>query len=96
MADEITRIGLKVQPNAGCNKIMAFNNGVFKVKIAAPPDKGKANKAIIEYLSDILDLPKNHVLIERGETSHNKLISIIGLNQESVLKILNSLVESKT
>lgn len=91
MSTKLTRIFIKVQPNAGRNQVVDFNNNVWKVKIAAPPDKGKANKEIIEFISDILGLRKDSITILKGETSHNKLIAITGINQEEVTAKLEAL-----
>ncbi len=91
MSTKITRLSIKVQPNAGHNQVVDFNNNVWKVKIAAPPDKGKANKEMIEFLSDVLRLRKDDITILKGETSHNKLVVIIGLNPEEVNSLLKAI-----
>ena len=91
MSAKITNISVKVQPNAGRNQVVGFKNGVCKIKIAAPPDKGKANKEIIIFLSNILGLRKNSINIIKGETSHKKLIVITGVNKEEVNAKLEAL-----
>jgi len=91
MSNKLTRISIKVQPNAGRNQVVDFNNDIWKIKIAAPPDKGKANKEIIEFISDILGLRKDNITILKGETSHNKLIAITGINEEEVKAKLETL-----
>ncbi len=85
------RISVKVQPNAGKNELLGQLNGVWKIKIAAPPDKGKANKELIEFLSDCLQIRKDSVEILKGQTSHNKIISINGLTLDEVVKRLSLL-----
>ncbi len=91
MPDVQTRISIKVQPNAGRNEVVGLANGVWKIKIGAPPDKGKANKELIEFLSEVLGLRKDSILIIKGETSHNKIIGIEGLMESEVTKHLESL-----
>jgi uncharacterized protein len=76
MSTKPTRLSIKVQPNAGRNEVIGLTNGVWKIKIAAPPEKGKANKELIEFLSDTLKLRKDRVTILKGETSHNKVVAI--------------------
>jgi uncharacterized protein len=89
----IARLLIKVQPNAGCNKIVSLNEGVWKIKIAAPPDKGKANRELIEFLSKITGLKKDSISIIKGETSHNKILSIECVDgiliEEALLKACN-------
>lgn len=84
MLDKHTKISIKVQPNAGRNEVIGLTNGVWRIKIAAPPDKGKANKELIDFLSDILGQRKDHIDIIKGQTSHNKLVTIEGLTQAEV------------
>jgi len=74
-----TNIFVKVQPNAGRNEIVGLTGGVWRIKVAAPPDKGKANKELIEFLSKTLKLRKDSLQILKGHTSHNKIISVDGL-----------------
>jgi uncharacterized protein (TIGR00251 family) len=85
MSNSIYKIAVKVQPNAGKNEIMGFSNDVWRIKVAAPPDKGKANKELIEYLSEVLGLKKDQLTILKGLTSHNKLIAVEGMSHELVI-----------
>ena len=85
---ERNRLAVKVTPNAGRNAISGVKDGILQVKIAAPPDKGKANKELIDFLSESLGVRKSAVTIIRGETSRNKIINIWGMNQEEALKRL--------
>jgi uncharacterized protein len=84
MSDRQTKISIKVQPNAGRDEVIGLANSVWRLKIAAPPDKGKANKELIEFLSEILVLKKDRIVIIKGQTSHNKLVAIEGLTQTEV------------
>ena len=78
------KIPIKVQPNSNHNEVVGVVNGVWKIKIAAPPDKGKANKELVDFLSEWLDIKKDHINILRGQTSHNKIVEIEGLDPESL------------
>ncbi len=83
-----SRISIKVQPNAGRNQVVGLANGVWKVKIGAPPEKGKANRELVEFLSERLGLRKDAVAVIRGEASHNKIILIEGLTEAEIGKRL--------
>jgi uncharacterized protein len=78
------QISIKVQPNAGRNEVVGSSGSVWKIKIAAAPDKGKANKELIDFLSDKLNIKKAQISILRGQTSHNKVLLIDGLNEGEV------------
>jgi uncharacterized protein len=85
-----TKISVKIQPNGGRNQVTGLANGVWKIKVAAPPEKGKANKELIEFLADTLDLRKDQIEIISGQTSHNKLLEIQGLDEAEILKRLGA------
>lgn len=72
---------IKVQPKAKKNEII-INIGachgmpLLYIKVTAPPDKGKANEAVIKLIADKLNIKKSYVFILRGETNQNKVIGI--------------------
>ncbi len=71
------RITVKVSPGAKEDKVIGTDSkGVLKVRVSAPPEDGKANKALIEVLSKHFKLPKRCFVIESGLTSRLKVISI--------------------
>ena len=87
---ESIRLAVKVTPNAGRNEITGFKDGVLQVRVAAPPEKGKANKELTDFLSEALGLKKSSILIIKGQTSRNKVIVIEGISGDEVLKRLQT------
>ena len=85
------RLALKVSPKASRNAITGWHGEQLEVSVTAPPDKGKANDAVIEVLADGLDLPKSAIALVRGHTSTQKLIEITGLAEGEVLRRLGAL-----
>ena len=51
-------------------------DGTWKVKVAAAPEKGKANRALIEFLAEHLGVAKSRIRITSGETSQLKRIRV--------------------
>jgi uncharacterized protein (TIGR00251 family) len=82
------RLAIKVTPNAGRNEIVGLKEGVLYVKIAAPPDKGKANKELVDFLAGKLGIKKSAILIVKGQTSRHKSIVIEGMGGDEVLRRL--------
>lgn len=70
------RIYVKVTPRAGRNEVVKVFEGEYKVKITAPPEKGKANEAVIEILADYFDVSKSSVNIIAGKTARVKIIDV--------------------
>ena len=85
-----TRISVRVTPNSARNEIGGFTDDILRVKVAAPPVKGKANKELIALLSQALGVDKSRATIIHGHTSRSKVIAIDGLSQEEVMKKLSS------
>lgn len=71
----VMTVSIKVKPNSRENRI-SKENGLVTVRIHAPAQEGKANKAIVEFLSDVMDIPKSYIEIVGGLTSSNKRVAI--------------------
>ncbi len=77
-------VPVKVVPGASRSRVVGILDGALKVAVAAPPEKGKANKALIKILAEIFDLPKNRVSIEHGQSSHHKIVLLHGADADHV------------
>ncbi|MCJ7728325.1 MAG: DUF167 domain-containing protein [Sedimentisphaerales bacterium] len=80
---------VKVVPRSSRTTIAGILNGMLKVKLAAAPEKGKANQALVEFLAEILGVRKNTIKITSGLTSPVKTIEITGVSEEILLDRLN-------
>jgi uncharacterized protein (TIGR00251 family) len=86
------RIQLKVVPNASRTRVVGEYQGALKVAVATPPEKGRANEAVIELLARSLGLRRNQLTIESGTTSARKTLSITGVNADAMKRALESLL----
>lgn len=84
-------IKLKISPNASKNEIIKTEEGV-KVKITAQPVDGKANKALIEFLSKHFKIPKSSIEILRGDTSKEKTL-LIKTQDDDKISIIKSVLQ---
>jgi uncharacterized protein len=84
-------IKLIVKPNSAKNLIEGIYLDRIKIKIASPPEKGKANKELIKFISEKLEIPKKNIKIISGEKSHLKVLEITdSKNDDLTLKLLDS------
>jgi len=81
---ETVRLTVRVQPNARKNEVTGLKEGLWQVKVTAPPVGGKANEELLRFLSDALEISKSTITIDRGMTSRVKTLSIRGLTGEQV------------
>ena len=83
-------ISVRVYPNAAKNEVAGFSDGVWQVRVSAPPVKGKANRELTAFLSEVLGVSRSSLTIVKGHTSRNKVITIDGLSQEEIVRRLSS------
>ncbi len=77
-------LALRITPRASRNKIVGvLNDGTIKVHIAAAPVDEAANKALIEFLADVLGVPKSRVEIVAGAAGRDKLVSVLDMDVET-------------
>jgi len=69
---------VRVQPGASKNKIVGVQGDALKIKINAPAVKGKANRALIDFLAEKLAVKKSQIEIISGHTSRIKKIKVLG------------------
>jgi len=84
----MVKLSIQVHPGAKKNEVVRFEAGVWHIKVAAPPVEGKANEALIKFLSKSLDIPKSKISLEKGTTSRHKIISVEGLSTEQIQSLL--------
>ncbi len=69
-------IGIKVITNAAKNEVIRQRADAFIVKVTVSPEKGKANKKVIELLAEHFGISKSGVEITRGSHSSKKTVVI--------------------
>ncbi len=80
---------VKVVPRSSKTAVAGILGGMLKVKLAAAPEKGKANESLVEFLAETLGVKRNMVTITSGHTSPVKTIQITGVSVEMILQKLN-------
>jgi len=81
----LIRLKVRVIPNARKNEVVGFTGGEIRLKIKAPAVDGKANAALIEYLSELANVPRSRIAIKAGEKARTKIIEIDGPSSDQVL-----------
>ena len=76
---------VKVVPGGSRTAIAGVLDGMVKIKLSAPAEKGKANQSLIEFLAKRLGVKKKAVSIVSGHRSPLKKVQICGLTAENVL-----------
>ncbi len=78
-------LAVRVTPRASRNEIVELlDDGTIKVRLAAPPSDNEANDALLEFLSEILGVPKSRLDIVAGAAGRDKLIAVTDMDVETV------------
>ena len=85
---EQTRLSIRVKPNARCNDVSGLDEDILLVSVAAPPVKGKANRELVSFLSEMLHLRKSDIVVEKGATSRRKRLLVKGLTRSQIMQRL--------
>ena len=75
---------VKVLPRSARNAVAGVQAGVLRIKLQAPPADGEANKALIDYLALLTDIPRKNLTIIKGWRHHQKTIKVSGLNKSEL------------
>ena len=80
-------LAVRVTPRASRNEIVELlDDGTIKVRIASPPTDSEANDTLIEFLSQILGVPRSRLDIVAGLTGRDKLISVVDMDADTAHK----------
>ena len=90
-SDNGISVTLKIVPNSSKNEIIIEEDFV-KVKVTAQPIENKANKALIEFLSKKIKLPKTSIEIIKGELSREKTV-LFKTNDTAKIQLIKELFE---
>lgn len=81
------QLKIYLQPGAKKSEIVGKHGDAIKIKVQARPIDGEANKALIDFLSEMLSIPKTSILIKSGQKSRFKTVCIEDCHVEIENKI---------
>jgi uncharacterized protein len=85
-----TRVRLTVAPGASKPGVVGRHGDGWKLRVAAAPERGKANEAVLELLAETLSVPRANVALVSGAGSRNKIVELAGLEPAEIDRRLAS------
>jgi uncharacterized protein (TIGR00251 family) len=85
-------LSVRAQPSARKAAILGEHNGSLKIAVTAPPERGRANRALLEVLCEALGLKRSQIELLSGQTSREKRFLIRGLNRPELQSRLIAMV----
>ena len=80
-------------PRASRNALCAWHDGRLKVALAAPPVDGEANKTLVKFMAEVLNVPKSTVSVSSGATGRRKVVAVSSMSAAEVAAILEKIVK---
>ena len=85
---QATRLRLRVSPGAVRTELAGRHGDAWKVRVAAAPERGRANDAVVKLLAARLGVPQGSVSVVSGTTSRDKVVELHGLDAAEVKRRL--------
>lgn len=86
-------LSVKVVPGSSRDQIVGWLGEALKVKVAAPPEKGKANTAVERLIASSLGMEHSCVNVVRGHSNASKVLSISSLTEAELAARLTTLTQ---
>ncbi len=84
------RLRLRVKPGARRQRLVGAHGGALKVEVTAPPERGRANQAVLRLLADALELPRQSVELAAGAGSQDKVVLVRGASARELRRSLQA------
>jgi uncharacterized protein len=84
------RVRIHVTPRARRTELLGRHGEGWRARVAAPPERGRANAALAELLAEVLGVPRADVRVVAGHASRDKVVEIDGLAGDEVERRLES------
>ena len=79
-------------PGAGRSEVAGQHGDALRVKVAAPPVDGRANRAVIELIAELFGVKSAQVTLDRGESSRSKRLRVEGVSPEQARRLIEAAV----
>ena len=78
------RVSLHVQPRSSRTEIVSAHGDAIKLRVAAPPVAGEANREVVRFLSKLLGVSAASIELLSGETGRRKVVEVRGVTVDFV------------
>lgn len=92
----VTRLRLRVSPGAGRSAVVGRHGAAWKLRVAAPPERGKANDAVVDLLAATLALPRPSVRLVSGLGARDKIVELAGIDADETDRRLTAAGDKET
>jgi hypothetical protein len=80
----VARIELTVSPGAARSELVGRHGDGWRARVAAPPERGRANRALVELLAEALGVHRDRVAVVAGQAGRRKVVEVEGLDTAEI------------
>jgi uncharacterized protein len=89
----LTRLQVRVIPNARKDAVVVCTSDEIRIKLRAPATEGKANAALLNFLSEMTGVARSKITIRFGGKARVKVVELEGLSDQEVLSRIKTKIE---
>jgi uncharacterized protein (TIGR00251 family) len=79
---------LRVTPGARRSEVVGRHGDGWKLRVAAPAERGRANDAVVDLLAERLGVPRSALTLVSGHASRDKVVELVGLDESEASRRL--------
>ena len=88
----LSRLEITVSPGATKTELVGRHGTGWRARVAATPERGRANRALVELLADALGVGRERIAVVAGQTSRRKQVEVEGLDAAELDRRLEAAV----
>jgi uncharacterized protein (TIGR00251 family) len=75
----MARVAITVSPGASRTELVGRHGDGWRARVAAPPERGRANRALVELVAEVAGVPRDRVTVVAGASGRRKVVEVDGL-----------------
>lgn len=88
------RLHVRVSPGARRTGVIGRHGDGWKIRVAAAPERGRANSALVSYLAEQFGLAVSQIRVVTGLGSRDKIVELSGIERDEAERLLASAGET--
>ncbi len=80
----MARVAITVSPGAARTELVGRHGDGWRARVAAPPERGRANRALVELVAELAGVPRERVTVVAGASGRRKVVDVEGLDAEEL------------
>jgi uncharacterized protein (TIGR00251 family) len=92
--DDAIVLRLHVQPGAGRTAVVGVHGDALKVRVAAAPEGGRANAAVLNLVATTIGVKEDAVELTSGQSSRSKRVKVSGVDVDEVRRLLTEAIHA--